>query len=109
MRGPANECQSVLKRPPLRFLILGFSCSCYRTYIEDSKAQIQPLVEKVQAEAEKIQEQMRPYLTNIEEQMRPMADNLHAQIKPLADNFQAQIEQIFQQAVDQAKALLPPQ
>ncbi|XP_056142849.1 type-4 ice-structuring protein LS-12-like [Lampris incognitus] len=89
-------------------------------YIEDSRAQIQPLVEHVQIEAGKLQEQVKPYFTNIEEQMKhltdnlqaqiiPLAENFNVQIKPLADKFQTQVERLFQQVMDQTKALLPPQ
>ncbi|KAE8289191.1 hypothetical protein D5F01_LYC13071 [Larimichthys crocea] len=98
-----------------------------QTYLEDSKAKILPLVEKVQAEATKLQEQVKPFIANIEGQIRPLTDNFNAQVKPLADNFQAQVqplaenlqaqvkpltdmmEKFFQQVMDQTKALLPPQ
>ncbi|KAM8735822.1 uncharacterized protein AB9X84_024152 [Acanthopagrus schlegelii] len=87
-----------------------------QTYVEDSRAKILPLVEKVQAEAAKLQEQVKPFITNIEEQMKPVTDNFNAQVKPLTDNFQGQVkpltdlvEKFFQQVMDQTKALLPPQ
>uniref|UniRef100_A0A665UDP8 Antifreeze protein type IV n=2 Tax=Echeneis naucrates TaxID=173247 RepID=A0A665UDP8_ECHNA len=87
-----------------------------QTYVEDSRARIQPLVEKVQAEATKLQEQVKPYITNIEEQMKPLTENLNAQVKPLTDNFHAQVkpltdlmENLFKQMMEQTKALLPPQ
>ncbi|XP_074540336.1 antifreeze protein type IV [Halichoeres trimaculatus] len=87
-----------------------------QTYVEDSKAKIQPLVEKFHSEATKLQEQVKPYITNIEEQMKPLTDNFNAQVKPLTDNFQAQVkpltdmmEKFFQQVLDQTKALMPPQ
>lgn len=87
-----------------------------RTYMEDSRAKIQPLVEKVQAEATKLQEQVKPYITNIEDQIKPLTDNFNAQVKPLTDNFHAQVqpladmmEKFFKQVMDQTKALLPPQ
>ncbi|KAM9723799.1 uncharacterized protein ACNS7B_019107 [Menidia menidia] len=87
-----------------------------QTYMEDSRARIQPLVDRVQAEAGRLQDSVRPYISNIEEQVKPLTDNLQAQVKPLTDNFQAQVkpltdlmEKLFQQVVDQSKALLPPQ
>lgn len=87
-----------------------------RTYMEDSRAKIQPLVEKVQAEATKLQEQVKPYITNIEDQIKPLTNNFNAQVKPLTDNFHAQVqpladmmEKFFKQVMDQTKALLPPQ
>ncbi|XP_071378096.1 antifreeze protein type IV [Centroberyx affinis] len=87
-----------------------------QTYMEDSRAQIQPLVDKVQAEAEKLQEQLKPFIANIEDQIKPMTDNFQAQVKPLTDNFHAQVkpltdqmEKLFAQLMDQTKALLPPQ
>uniref|UniRef100_A0A8C9YIJ4 Antifreeze protein type IV n=2 Tax=Sander lucioperca TaxID=283035 RepID=A0A8C9YIJ4_SANLU len=87
-----------------------------QTYIEESRAQIQPLVDKVQAEAAKLQEQVKPYIANIEDQIKPLTDNFQAQVQPLTDNFQAQVqpltdmmEKFFQQVMDQTKALLPPQ
>ncbi|CAK6958985.1 antifreeze protein type IV [Scomber scombrus] len=85
-------------------------------YVKDSRAQIQPLVEKVQAEAAKLQEQVKPFIANIEDQLKPLTDNFNAQVKPLTDNFHAQVkpltdimEKLFQQVMDQTKALLPPQ
>ncbi|KAK5600304.1 hypothetical protein CRENBAI_001390 [Crenichthys baileyi] len=87
-----------------------------QTYMEDSRAKIQPLVEKVQAEAVKLQEQVKPFISNIEEHIRPLTDDFSAQVQPLADNFQAQVkpltdimEKFLQQVMEQSKALLPPQ
>ncbi|KAF3692297.1 Type-4 ice-structuring protein LS-12 [Channa argus] len=65
-----------------------------QTYMEDSKTQFQPLVERVQAEAAKLQEQIKPFVTDIEDQFKPLSDMM---------------EQFFQQVVDQTKALLPSQ
>merc|ERR1711976_915065 len=65
-----------------------------QTYMEDSRAKIQPLVEKVQAEAAKLQEQVKPFIANIEDQIKPLTD---------------MVEKLFQQVMDQTKALLPPQ
>merc|ERR1711976_276048 len=76
-----------------------------QNYMEDSRAKIQPLVDKVQAEAAKLQEQVKPFITNIEDQIRPLTDNFNAQVKPLTD----MMEKFFQQVMDQTKALVPPQ
>ncbi|KAG7216506.1 hypothetical protein INR49_001992 [Caranx melampygus] len=87
-----------------------------QTYMEDSRARIQPLVDKVQAEATKLQEQVKPFIANIEDQIKPLTENLNAQVKPLTDSFHAQVkpltdmmEKFFHQVMDQTKALLPPQ
>ncbi|XP_040900955.1 type-4 ice-structuring protein LS-12-like [Toxotes jaculatrix] len=87
-----------------------------QTYVEDSKAKIQPLVDKVQAEATKLQEQVKPFIANIEDQIKPLTENFNTQVRPLTDNFHAQVkpltdmmEKFFQQVMDQTKALLPPQ
>ncbi|KAG8009826.1 Type-4 ice-structuring protein LS-12 [Nibea albiflora] len=87
-----------------------------QTYLEDTKAKILPLVEKVQAEATKLQDQVRPFIANIEDQMRPLTDNfnaqvkpltdkIHAQVKPLADNFQAQVQPLADNFQAQVKPL----
>uniref|UniRef100_A0A8D3E1Z2 Antifreeze protein type IV n=1 Tax=Scophthalmus maximus TaxID=52904 RepID=A0A8D3E1Z2_SCOMX len=76
-----------------------------QTYMEASKAQIQPLVDKVQAEATRMQEQLKPFLANIEDQLKPLGDNVNVHVKPLTDMMAS----FFQQVVDQTKALLPPQ
>merc|ERR1711962_1065283 len=75
-----------------------------QTYMEDSRAQIQPLVDKVQAEAIKLQKQVKPYIANIEDKIKPLTNNFHAQVKPLTDLM----EKFFKQVMDQTKALLPP-
>lgn len=87
-----------------------------RNYMADSRAQIQPLVEKVQAEATKLQKQVKPFIANIEDQMRPITENFKTQVLPLTDNVHAQVkpladlmEKFFMQVLDQTKALLPPQ
>ncbi|KAM7383009.1 hypothetical protein PAMP_002697 [Pampus punctatissimus] len=87
-----------------------------QTYMEDSRTQIQPLVEKVQAEAVKLQKQVKPFIANIEDQIKPLTENFNAQVKPLTDNFHAQVkpladmmEKFFKQVMDQTKSLLPPQ
>ncbi|XP_026173476.1 type-4 ice-structuring protein LS-12-like [Mastacembelus armatus] len=87
-----------------------------QTYMEDSRSQIQPLVDKVQAEATKLQEQVKPFIANIEDQIKPLTENFNAQVKPLTDNFHSQVkpltdmmEMLFQQVMDKTKALLPPQ
>ncbi|XP_012732164.2 antifreeze protein type IV [Fundulus heteroclitus] len=76
-----------------------------QTYMEDSRAKIQPLVERVQAEATKLQEQVKPFISNIEEQVQPLTDNFNAQVQPLTD----MMEKFLQQVMEQSKALLPPQ
>ncbi|KAM9852199.1 uncharacterized protein ACBR49_005313 [Aulostomus maculatus] len=87
-----------------------------QTYVEDSRAKIQPLVEKVQAEAAKLQKQLKPFIANIDDKVKPLTDNFNAQVKPLTDNFYTQVEPLteliqkfFKQVMDQTKALLPPQ
>ncbi|XP_015228760.1 PREDICTED: type-4 ice-structuring protein LS-12-like [Cyprinodon variegatus] len=87
-----------------------------QTYMEDSRARIQPLVEKVQAEAAKLQEQVKPFISNIEEHVRPLTDDLNSQVQPLTENLQAQVkpltdmmEKFLQQVMEQSKALMPPQ
>uniref|UniRef100_A0A8C6KRW9 Antifreeze protein type IV n=1 Tax=Nothobranchius furzeri TaxID=105023 RepID=A0A8C6KRW9_NOTFU len=83
-----------------------FCASRYnRTYMEDSRVKIQPLMETVQSEATRLQEQVQPYIINMEEHMKPLTDNLNAQVKPLTD----MMEKFFQQVMDQSKTLLPPQ
>uniref|UniRef100_A0A3B5LCL5 Antifreeze protein type IV n=1 Tax=Xiphophorus couchianus TaxID=32473 RepID=A0A3B5LCL5_9TELE len=84
------------------------------TYMEDSRAKIQPLVEQVQSEAAKLQEQVKPLISNIEEHIRPLTDDFNAQV--LTDNLQNQVkpltsmmEKFLQQVMEQSKALLPPQ
>ncbi|PWA24939.1 antifreeze protein type IV [Gambusia affinis] len=85
-----------------------------QTYMEDSRAKIQPLVEQVQSEAAKLQEQVKPLISNIEEHIRPLTDNFNGQV--LTDNLQNQVkpltdmmEKFLQQAMEQSKTLLPPQ
>lgn len=107
-------CSSIIQF--LKSQCFYFFRSPNRTYMADSHAQIQPLVEKVQAEATKLQEKVKPFITNIEDQMRPITDNFKAQVLPLTDNFHTQVkpvadmfEKFFMQVLDQTKALLPPQ
>uniref|UniRef100_A0A3Q3XAG9 Uncharacterized protein n=1 Tax=Mola mola TaxID=94237 RepID=A0A3Q3XAG9_MOLML len=71
-----------------------------QTYMEDSRAKILPLVQKVQTE-----DQIKPLTDNFSTQVQPLSDNFHAQVKPLTD----MMEKFFKQVVDQTKALLPPQ
>ncbi|XP_020500141.2 antifreeze protein type IV [Labrus bergylta] len=87
-----------------------------QTYMENSKAKLQPLVEKAQAEAAKMQEQIKPFIASMEEQMKPLTDAFDIQVKPLTDNIQEQVkpltdmlEKFLQQVMDQTKALMPPQ
>uniref|UniRef100_A0A8C7GLX3 Apolipoprotein A-IV a n=1 Tax=Oncorhynchus kisutch TaxID=8019 RepID=A0A8C7GLX3_ONCKI len=76
-------------------------------YMEEGKAQVKPLTDKIQEHAEKIHEQQKPFISEIEKQFSPLSDNLQAQLmalvnkmqaqfKPLADYFQDQMEQLFQ-------------
>ncbi|XP_054903188.1 type-4 ice-structuring protein LS-12-like isoform X2 [Poeciliopsis prolifica] len=81
-----------------------------QTYMEDSRAKIQPLVEQ----AAKLQEQIKPIISNIEEHIRPITDDFNGQV--LTDNLQNQMkpltdmmEKFLQKVMDQSKALLPPQ
>ncbi|XP_047453814.1 type-4 ice-structuring protein LS-12-like [Mugil cephalus] len=90
--------------------------STAQNYMEDSRAKILPLVEKVQTEAAKLQEQVKPYISNIEDQIQPLTDNFASQVKPLTDNFHTQVkpltdmmEKFFKQVVEQTKVLMPPQ
>nr|XP_006643008.1 PREDICTED: type-4 ice-structuring protein LS-12-like [Lepisosteus oculatus] len=71
-----------------------------QAYLEDSKAQLQPLAENIQA-------QLKPLVDNIEEQLRPLTDNLQSQLKPLAENAQVQLLELWKKFLDQAKALAP--
>ncbi|MBN3295023.1 type-4 ice-structuring protein LS-12 [Amia ocellicauda] len=73
-----------------------------QAYLQDGKAQLQPLADNLQA-------QLKPLVDNLEEQLKPMADNLQAQVKPVTDNLQAQLVDFWQKILDQAKALAPPQ
>merc|ERR1711980_24445 len=86
-----------------------------QTYIEDSKTKIQPLVDRVQAEAATLQEQLKPLITNIEDKIKPLTDNISAQVGPMTDKLHSQVrpltdmvEKLFQQVMDETKALLPP-
>ncbi|XP_017564189.1 type-4 ice-structuring protein-like [Pygocentrus nattereri] len=72
-----------------------------KTYIEESRAQLQPIVEKLHA-------QLKP-LTSIDEQIKPLAASLQAQIAPYTDLVQTQVEDVLRFMVDQTKAILPSQ
>nr|XP_019962195.1 PREDICTED: type-4 ice-structuring protein LS-12-like [Paralichthys olivaceus] len=87
-----------------------------QTYIKNSKAKIQPLVDKVQSEAAKLQEQVKPFIANINDKIKPLTDNFNAQVRPLTDDFHAQVKpladmmvNLFKQVMDQTKALVIPQ
>ncbi|XP_053344113.1 type-4 ice-structuring protein LS-12-like [Clarias gariepinus] len=73
-----------------------------KAYIEESRAQFQPMVEK-------LQEQLKPLSSNIEEQMEPLAASVRAQITPYTSLVQSQFEEMLKFMVDQTKAILPPQ
>uniref|UniRef100_A0AAY5K0F5 Type-4 ice-structuring protein LS-12-like n=1 Tax=Esox lucius TaxID=8010 RepID=A0AAY5K0F5_ESOLU len=64
------------------------------TFMEDGKAQLQ-----------QIQEKLAPLAENIQAQLNPLADNVQAQLKPLVDNVQAQMEELFRKVLDQTKAI----
>lgn len=87
-----------------------------RTYVEDSRSKILPLVDRIQAEATKLQQQVRPFIANIEDQIKPVTDNFKTQVQPLTDNVHAQVQPLadmmqkfFEQVMEQTKALMPPQ
>ncbi|KAL2080133.1 hypothetical protein ACEWY4_023926 [Coilia grayii] len=69
-----------------------------QTYLQDGKAQLEPL-------AEKIQSQIKPLAANVEEQLKPLAESVQAQLKPLADSVQAQMEDLFKKILEQTKAI----
>ncbi|XP_007242210.1 type-4 ice-structuring protein LS-12 [Astyanax mexicanus] len=71
-----------------------------KTYVEQSRAQFQPMVEK-------LHEQLK--LSNIDEQIKPLAASLQAQISPYTDLVQTQVEDVLRFMVDQTKAILPAQ
>ncbi|KAB5532863.1 hypothetical protein PHYPO_G00125030 [Pangasianodon hypophthalmus] len=73
-----------------------------KAYMEESRAQLQPVVEK-------LQEQLKPLSSNIEEQIEPLAASVRAQIAPYTNLMQSQIEDMLRFVVDQTKAILPPQ
>uniref|UniRef100_A0A8C7PCY5 Apolipoprotein A-IV a n=1 Tax=Oncorhynchus mykiss TaxID=8022 RepID=A0A8C7PCY5_ONCMY len=88
-------------------LVRGITFSSTLCHMEEGKAQVKPLTDKIQEHAEKIHEQKKPFVSEIEKQFSPLADNLQAQLmalvnkmqaqfKPLADYFQDQMEQLFQ-------------
>ncbi|NP_001038953.1 antifreeze protein type IV precursor [Danio rerio] len=71
-------------------------------YLEQSRAQFQPMVEK-------LQEQLKPFSGNIEEQIKPLAASVQSQVAPLAGMVQTHVEDMIKFVADQAKAMLPPQ
>ncbi|KAF7692050.1 type-4 ice-structuring protein LS-12-like [Silurus meridionalis] len=73
-----------------------------KTYLEESRAQLMPVVQK-------LQEQLTPLSSNIEEQVEPLAASVRAQITPYTNLMQSQIEDMLKFVVDQTKAILPPQ
>ncbi|XP_050988030.1 type-4 ice-structuring protein LS-12-like [Labeo rohita] len=72
------------------------------TYFEQSKAQFQPMVEK-------LQEQLKPLSSNIEDHIKPLAESVQAQVAPLAGLVQTHVEDVLKFMADQTKAILPPQ
>ncbi|KAF4076114.1 hypothetical protein AMELA_G00226780 [Ameiurus melas] len=73
-----------------------------KSYIDESRAQLQPMIEK-------LQEQLKPLSSNLEEQIEPLAASVRAQITPYTNLMQSQIEDLVKFVVDQTKAVLPPQ
>ncbi|XP_030639040.1 type-4 ice-structuring protein LS-12-like [Chanos chanos] len=71
-----------------------------KAYFEESKAKLQPMVEK-------LQEQLKPLSGNLEEQIKPIADSVQAQLAPYASLVQSQVEDVLKFVVDQTKAILP--
>ncbi|XP_043116229.1 type-4 ice-structuring protein LS-12-like [Puntigrus tetrazona] len=71
-------------------------------YFEQSRAQFQPMVEK-------LQEQLKPLSSNIEDHIKPLAASVQAQVAPLAGLVQSQVEDVLKFVADQSKAILPPQ
>ncbi|XP_054619339.1 type-4 ice-structuring protein LS-12-like [Dunckerocampus dactyliophorus] len=69
-----------------------------QTFLEEQKAQFEPLVAK-------IQEQLQSIATSVEGQVQPMAANVQAQIEPMVQRFQEQMEAIVKQLTEQAKAI----
>ncbi|XP_073728609.1 apolipoprotein A-II [Misgurnus anguillicaudatus] len=72
-----------------------------RAYFEESRAQFQPMVEK-------LQEQLKP-LSNIEDQIKPLAASVQAQVAPLGDMVQSQFEEMIKFVAEKTKDILPPQ
>ncbi|XP_056331729.1 type-4 ice-structuring protein LS-12 [Danio aesculapii] len=70
-------------------------------YLEQSRAQFQPMVEK-------LQEQLKPF-SNIEDQIKPLAASVQAQVAPLADMVQTHVEDVLKFVADKTKTMLPPQ
>ncbi|XP_072537660.1 apolipoprotein A-II-like [Salminus brasiliensis] len=71
-----------------------------KSYVEQSRSQIQPMIEK-------LQEQLK--LSNIDDQIKPLAASLQAQIAPYTDLVQTQVEDALRFMVDQTKAIMPSQ
>ncbi|XP_062395685.1 type-4 ice-structuring protein LS-12-like [Sardina pilchardus] len=71
-------------------------------YLQEGKAQVQPLLEKVQ-------KQLKPLTANIEEKLKPLSGPILSQIQPLAASVEAQVEDLLRKVMDHTKALLPPQ
>ena len=65
-----------------------------RTFLEERKAQLEPL-------ATQVQEQLRAASTNVEEQLKPLA----TQLQPMFENLQRQVEAMVQKMREQAAAI----
>ncbi|XP_051575445.1 type-4 ice-structuring protein LS-12-like [Myxocyprinus asiaticus] len=73
-----------------------------KAYFEESKAQFQPMVEK-------LQEQLKPLSSNIEDHIKPLAASVQAQVAPLTDMVQTHVEDMLKFVAEKTKAILPPQ
>ncbi|XP_065154898.1 uncharacterized protein [Paramisgurnus dabryanus] len=71
-----------------------------KAYFEESRAQFQPMVEK-------LQEQLKP-LSNIEDQIKPLAASVQAQVAPLSELVQSQVDDMLKFVVEKTKAIMPP-
>ncbi|XP_077070144.1 uncharacterized protein LOC143722628 [Siphateles boraxobius] len=71
-------------------------------YLEQGRAQFQPMVEK-------LQEQLKPLSSNIEDHIKPLAASVQAQVAPLAGMVQTHVEDVLKFVAEKTKAILPPQ
>ncbi|KAI3358630.1 hypothetical protein L3Q82_015040 [Scortum barcoo] len=60
-----------------------------QTFIEDRRAQLEPL-------ATQVQEQLKTVAVNMEEQIKPLAASMQAQMQPMIETFQREMEAILQ-------------
>ncbi|CAM4704729.1 unnamed protein product [Leuciscus chuanchicus] len=71
-------------------------------YLEQSRAQFQPMVEK-------LQEHLKPLSSNIEDHIKPLAASVQAQVAPLAGMVQTHVEDVLKFVAEKTKDILPPQ